>query len=316
MSGSVTDAAKDLAATVKDAWVDRLSSPLVGAFALSWLAVNYKLFFVLFSGEPYADNFVYIAQNLYPNWMWVVGKSVVGPLVLAAFYIFVVPIPGEFVYDWTLTRKQRLARIAKKVEGATLLTKEQSSEILENAARLNAQAEKAMASVEGMKEAHTDELARVARDATEARENMERTLNAEIEEQKQRASNLSRILSDMKWELTVERAAAQHAGKNASIALIEFIHARPFELTVGSSVLGAVRFGPSGTVLEGFKGEVATWELSANKSLLLNDASGGRAGSFTFNTESRTWNGYWGTRGDAKLQPEPVKVYSPMNTAH
>lgn len=316
MSGSMTDAAKDLAATVKDAWVDRLSSPLVGAFALSWLAVNYKLFFVLFSGEPYAENFGYIAQNLYPNWMWFVGKSLVGPLVLAAFYIFVVPIPGEFVYDWTLTRKQRLARIAKKVEGATLLTKEQSSEILEKAAGLEAQAEKAIASVEGMKEAHRDELTRAAHDATEAREQVERTLNAEIEEQRQRVSNLNRLLSDMQWELTVERAAAQHAGENASIALTEFINARPFELTVGSSILGAVRFGRAGTVLEGFNGDVATWELSANKVLLLNDASGHRAGSFTFNTETRTWRGSLGTRGDARLQPEPVKVYSPMNPTY
>jgi hypothetical protein len=316
MSGSMTDAAKDLASAVKDAWADRLSSPLVGAFALSWLAINYKLFFVLFSGEPYTANFAYVAQELYPNWKWIVGKSVVAPLALAAFYIFAVPIPGEFVYDWTLTRKQRLARIAKKVEGATLLTKEESSEILDKAAHLEAQAEAAIASVDGMRQAHADELTRVNREAVDARQQVERTLNAEVEEQKQRVSNLNRILSDMQWELTVERAAAQNGAENANNALTEFIIARPFELSVGSFNPETVRFGRGGTVLDGFYGDVVTWELNEKQTLLLNDASGHRVGSFIFDTITRTWRGSLGVRGDAKLLPEIVKNYSPMNPAH
>lgn len=86
---------------------ERLSSPLISSFAISWSLWNYKFFVILFSNNSALDTFRLIEQVRFPSLlMWVVNGIAV-PLALTALYIYALPYPSKFVYDrWSRTQKE------------------------------------------------------------------------------------------------------------------------------------------------------------------------------------------------------------------
>lgn len=86
---------------------ERLSSPLISSFAISWSLWNYKFFVILFSNNSALDTFRLIEQVRFPSpLMWAINGVLV-PLALTALYIYALPYPSKFVYDrWSRTQKE------------------------------------------------------------------------------------------------------------------------------------------------------------------------------------------------------------------
>lgn len=114
---------------VKAAVVERFNSPFLGAFIVSWLLWNHRVFFVLFSDLSIDARFHYIDERLYPTVGSFLALNLIGPLASALAYIFLLPWPTEWVHRWNLQRKLRLWYSEKEAEGSRFLTQVESDEL-------------------------------------------------------------------------------------------------------------------------------------------------------------------------------------------
>jgi len=114
---------------VKAAVLDRFNSPFLGAFIVSWLLWNHRVFFVLFADLSVDERFHYIDERLYPTVGSFILLNLVGPLASALAYIFLLPWPTEWVHRWNLQRKLRLWYSEKRAEGSRFLTQVESDEL-------------------------------------------------------------------------------------------------------------------------------------------------------------------------------------------
>jgi hypothetical protein len=119
----------DLTKTIKAQLHERATSPLMGAFALSWAVWNYKFIALLLSSLPVLEKFTYIDKTLYPTWedRWLLCGFY--PLLSTIVLIFVYPYPAKFVYGWWRYRQKDLKLIQQKIDDETPLTKEEAKEI-------------------------------------------------------------------------------------------------------------------------------------------------------------------------------------------
>lgn len=127
---------EDLLKAVQLQISERLVSPLMGAFAVSWSLWNYKFLVILLSKEPVARSFKMIDALAYPHW-WSFGLlGVALPLVTSLAYIFLYPYPARFVFSFTRQRQRELLDIKRKMEDETPLTVEESRKLRREAIRL------------------------------------------------------------------------------------------------------------------------------------------------------------------------------------
>ncbi|WP_447595829.1 hypothetical protein [Stenotrophomonas rhizophila] len=129
MSGEPTGTVELIKEQVKAAVLERFNSPFLGAFIVSWLLWNHRVFFVLFADLPVNERFHYIDERLYPTVGSFIALNLVGPLASALAYIFLLPWPTEWVHRWNLQRKLRLWYSEKEAEGSRFLTQEESDEL-------------------------------------------------------------------------------------------------------------------------------------------------------------------------------------------
>lgn len=144
----------EISSSIKTALYERIRSPFIGTFILSWCLINYRIIFVLFSSGNYKDKFDYIDNFIVTNWhddlyractlvddqcfnlaSWISPTIVTFihyfayPFIAAIFYITCVPAVSKFVYKITLNNNQKLKKIKDTVEENTLLTKEESDKL-------------------------------------------------------------------------------------------------------------------------------------------------------------------------------------------
>lgn len=307
----VKDFAKDLIGDLKSAWLERVSNPLTGALLMSWLAVNHKIFFVLFSSTDYKASFKYIDEALYPDMnIWML-KIIVLPCLFAALYIYVLPFPAEKVYRWTLQRKRALAIAEQEAAGEQVLSVKRSSEILEAAKfadELRAQAE---ASIEGLRVAHGDELvrleARFERELAEARGELSACREAGIADE----GRYKRALANQKWHLIVLEAVSQALDPSSSArsGLQAFLTARPFQLVFGPHYPDAtISFKSDGSVRETHQRRGVQWRLTPQDRLTILGENGATYGEFDFVASTAMWTGYYGADSNVLLKHEPIEV--------
>jgi len=283
----------------------------MGAFALSWLAVNHRALVVVFSGSSFQDKFAYLDAVLYPNAL-ITGLKCVGiPLVLAILYIYVLPIPTEGVYRWTLDRQRRLNRIAREVAGEQLLSVDQTREFLEQVKLAEDAAARASREAELAKEQYLQESsARDAERATERgqeqqahRDALERVHGA-LQEESNRAADLA-------WKLTYERAMSVSYTDivMAETRLRKFLMARQFMAVASGQELGNVRFHTNSSVThsdsENLK-DWKRWDLKGDQRLIVLDEDGRQVAEFNWDPRQRIWAGYIeSTSGSLRIdQPE------------
>jgi|GEM_PF-5337552 len=108
---------------IRLAVTERLTSPLVGTYWISWLIWNFKFVLIIFSGESIGTKF----QLIHDEFFWApVGyaRTYGGPLLMTAAFIFIYPYPAEYVYKFRLQFQRRLTQVKQKIEDETLLSVE------------------------------------------------------------------------------------------------------------------------------------------------------------------------------------------------
>ncbi len=109
--------------------VDRMSSPLLGSFAVAWCLWNYKFLVILFSAASVTKTFELIETLVFPDLHSVLLRGFVFPTVTAIAYIFLYPYPARFVFGFTQRRQREINQLRQQIEDETLLTSEESRRI-------------------------------------------------------------------------------------------------------------------------------------------------------------------------------------------
>lgn len=129
----------DILESIKAYLYDRSSSPLFGAFVLSWSAWNYRVIASVLSSDPLSAKFAVIDKvfgsidfGIAGNHFWLSGRLVNGfliPLIATLFYIYVYPRLAKPVFEYSLNRQKELREIKQVAENDRLLTVEESREL-------------------------------------------------------------------------------------------------------------------------------------------------------------------------------------------
>jgi hypothetical protein len=125
----------ELVKTVRLHLSERLTSPLMGAYIVSWCLWNYKTILVLLSAEPVLDKFRILHDVVYPDWQHIVGPGLLLPLVMCLVYLYLYPYPAKAVYVYTRKRQREILEARRKSEDETPLTIEDSRKIKDQLAK-------------------------------------------------------------------------------------------------------------------------------------------------------------------------------------
>jgi hypothetical protein len=119
----------DILESAKQSLFERLSSPLLGAFFLSWCAWNWKFLVILLSDTSITTTFSLIESIAFPDYSTTIFRGLVFPLLSACAYVFIYPYPARFVYDFTLRRQREINQTKQRISDETPLTIEESRRI-------------------------------------------------------------------------------------------------------------------------------------------------------------------------------------------
>lgn len=120
---------EDFTTAVKAQLYERVSSPLLSSFALSWCGWNYKFLLVVLSGMSSHEKIVYIDMNIFPSLWSVFIHGAALPLITSLFLIFLYPIPAEYIYKHVKIQQRRLKEIQQSIDDESPLSKEQARKI-------------------------------------------------------------------------------------------------------------------------------------------------------------------------------------------
>lgn len=116
---------EDLINSTKVALYDRATSPLFGSFLASWCIWNWEIIWVLFSNIP-VMNKINFMDNHFSSFLEAFGLLFLGPVLTSLAYLFVYPIPAEFVFSYTQKRQKNLKSIKIDIEEKTPLSEAES----------------------------------------------------------------------------------------------------------------------------------------------------------------------------------------------
>ena len=108
---------------------ERIASPLIGSFAISWCLWNYKFLVILFSSASVSQTFALIDTIAFPTTWSLVQNGVLLPAFTTVAYIFVYPYPAKYVFEFTRRRQKEINEVRQRIEDETLLTIEESRKI-------------------------------------------------------------------------------------------------------------------------------------------------------------------------------------------
>lgn len=123
---------EDLIKTVKAQLYDRLSSPLIFSFCISWVLWNYRTIVILASSLSPSDKFLAIDLLALTwdssVWFWAVHVGL-GPLATAGTYIFAYPFIEKRIFEFTLNQRKELKQVRQRIEDETPVTEEEAKEL-------------------------------------------------------------------------------------------------------------------------------------------------------------------------------------------
>lgn len=137
---------REILGSIKAYLYDRSSSPLFGAFVISWSLWNYKVIATLLASDALPTKFAEIDRILgsidfaigSSNY-WVSAKLFDGfimPALATVFYIYAYPYLAKPVYEYSLRRQKELREIKQEQENNQLLSVEDSRELYKKLALL------------------------------------------------------------------------------------------------------------------------------------------------------------------------------------
>lgn len=117
----------DIIKTFKAHLYDRVTSPLLSSFLISWALWNHRLLVVLISSDmKIKEKFAYVDNFLFPTWHEVTFRGFLWPLLSTLFLIYVYPVPSRWVYSYVRKEQKRLKEIQQRIEDETPLTQEEA----------------------------------------------------------------------------------------------------------------------------------------------------------------------------------------------
>lgn len=129
MSGIRNDALETYD-SLKGIIYERLSSPLISSYAISWSILNFKLYVIAFSNGDLAlkslliDEYFAIAKHEYYLFEFCL------PLAMSFLYVFIYPFISREVNKFVLERKLDIRRDIKNAENKKIIDKEEHEEII------------------------------------------------------------------------------------------------------------------------------------------------------------------------------------------
>ncbi len=120
---------EDTMKTIKAMLYERISSPLLGTFVLSWCLWNYRFLIIIFSTIPVSDKFNLIDAIIFPSQKIALLKGMAYPLMTTAFFIYVYPYPAKKVYEFWRARQKDLKEARQRIEDEEPLTREEATMI-------------------------------------------------------------------------------------------------------------------------------------------------------------------------------------------
>lgn len=127
---------EDISNSVKAELYGRATSPLFGAFILSWSVWNWKFWLVVFSSMEASKKIDFIDGALYSGWIQSSAFLIIGPLLTALAYIYIYPIPAKVVYKYSGTQKKQLKAIKVEIEDETPMTQEEHNRLRQKISNL------------------------------------------------------------------------------------------------------------------------------------------------------------------------------------
>lgn len=122
---------EEMVETARVQFVERLSSPLIGSFVISWCLWNFKFIVILLSKENVSETFRLIDTLVFPTADSVFQRGLLYPLLSACAYIFLYPIPARFVYSYSRKQAKATDELRKKQDGEKLITENERTELRE-----------------------------------------------------------------------------------------------------------------------------------------------------------------------------------------
>lgn len=120
---------KELVTGIRKQLSERLVSPLMPAFTISWLIVNYRLIVAILSDGSLESRLTFIDTNLYPTIQFTIVHGFLFPLAYAFVYIFAYPYPAKWIYKYSLKRQRELHEARQQAENSSVLTLEESQRL-------------------------------------------------------------------------------------------------------------------------------------------------------------------------------------------
>lgn len=132
----------DLMNAVKAQLYERISSPLLSSFVISWIGWNYRFLLIVFSSMLTPDKVMYIDVVAFPGQYDVFLRGFFYPLASACALIFLYPFPAKYVYRFSRTQQKALKEIQTSIEDETPLTRDEAREIRISVRKINEEHEK------------------------------------------------------------------------------------------------------------------------------------------------------------------------------
>ncbi len=119
----------DFIQSIKAHLYDKTTSPLFGAFLVSWIAFNYEFMFILNSTMPVHDRFEYISTFLYCDYTDYLLKGFLFPLGSSIIILLAYPYPARKIYGYWKAEHIKQNNLRLNLEGKALISKKKESEI-------------------------------------------------------------------------------------------------------------------------------------------------------------------------------------------
>jgi hypothetical protein len=119
----------EIAKTIKAGLYERVTSPLLGSFLISWTLWNYKFVAVIFASIPPQEKLSLIENTIFPTISSSLTRGGLYPLLTTICFIFIYPHPARFVYEFWRKEQKKLKEIRQKIEDETPLTVDEARKI-------------------------------------------------------------------------------------------------------------------------------------------------------------------------------------------
>lgn len=113
---------------------ERLGSPLLGTYLVSWPVCNFKVILYIFSDIKVEEKIQAIDSILFSS-LEAMQHSFGIPLIIALGYVFLLPFPTTVASVFTLWVNHFNRRLKQVIESQSLLSKEEAKMIIANSSR-------------------------------------------------------------------------------------------------------------------------------------------------------------------------------------